>query len=189
MIRYIFGVVAAVLALASSLAQATEVASVHIDDRSKIGNVELILNGAGLRTKLFFKIYVIGLYATKKNANAAELIESREPRRVALHLLRELDADSLINALKDGLRQNHSEAELIALKEDIDRMEGIMRAIGVAKPGDLIALDFAAEGTVISFNGQPRGSIPGSGFCSALLKIWLGNKPIDDKLKQALLGG
>jgi long-chain acyl-CoA synthetase len=185
MIRFSF---AALLAAFAITAGAADVSGVHVEDHAKIGTAELVLNGAGLRSKLFFKVYVIGVYAPKKTSNAAELIDSREPRRVAMHLLRDLDADSLINGLKDGLRQNHNDAELAALKADIDRLETIMRAIGAAKPGDLIALDFNAEGTAISFNGQARGSIPGTAFCRALLKIWLGSKPIDDKLKQALLG-
>ncbi|MBP8162985.1 MAG: chalcone isomerase family protein, partial [Propionivibrio sp.] len=37
--------------------------------------------------------------------------------------------------------------------------------------------------------GQVRGSdFAGEDFFNALLKIWLGNKPVQDDLKQALLG-
>lgn len=186
MIRYALFITAALLALS---AQAAEVAGVHVDDHARAGNAELLLNGAGLRSKLFFKVYVAAVYATKKTASAAELVDSREPRRVALHMMRELDADSLIDALKDGLRQNHSDNELAALKTDIGQFEGIMRGIGTAKPGDLIAIDFSAEGTGVGFNGQARGSVAGAAFGRALLKVWLGEKPVDAGLKQALLGG
>jgi long-chain acyl-CoA synthetase len=185
MIRYAILLAAALWALA---ANAAEVAGVRLDDRVNAGGTELVLNGAGLRSKLFFKVYVIGVYAAKRTTIAGELIDAREPRRVAMHMMRELDADALISALKDGLRQNHSDGELLALKTDIDQFEGIMRGIGTAKSGDLITIDFSAEGTSISFNGQARGSVAGAGFGRALLKVWLGDKPVDAGLKQALLG-
>lgn len=174
--------------LVAPLARGAEVAGVKLADRATLGNTELLLNGAGLRTRLFFKVYVAALYAPKKSQNPAAILESREPRRVNLHLLRELDADALVGALKDGLRQNHSDSELAVLKTDVDQFETLMRAIGTGKPGDVIALDFTVEGTAVGFNGQAKGTVAGEAFGRALLKVWLGEKPVDAGLKQALLG-
>jgi hypothetical protein len=187
--RYAKILLAAFLALATNLTSAAEVAGVRLEDSAKNGNTDLMLNGAGLRKKLFFKVYVAALYAPKKTANAAEIIESREPRRIEMHMLRDMDADTLINVLKEGLRQNHSESELAALKTDTERFEIVMRGIGNAKSGDLIVIDFSADGTSIGFNGQAKGGVAGSGFGKALLKVWIGDKPADAGLKQALLGG
>jgi hypothetical protein len=186
--RYAVILVAAFLALTANLAGAAEVAGVRVDDQAKSGNADLVLNGAGLRKKLFFKVYVAALYLPKKTTNAGEIIDSREPRRVALHMMRDLDADSLIGALKEGLQHNHSESELAALKADIERFEGIMHGVGNAKTGDVVGIDFSGDATTVSFNGQARGSVPGSAFGRALLKVWLGDKPADAGLKQALLG-
>jgi long-chain acyl-CoA synthetase len=180
---------AVMLSLLFATANAAEVAGVRLDDHSRLAGSELLLNGAGLRSKLFFKVYVIGIYAPHKTTKAAELIDVTEPRRIAMHMLRQVEADSLLSALKEGLQQNHSEAELTAMKPQIERLEAIMRAIGTAKPGDLITLDLTAAATTVSFNGQDKGSIAGASFGAALLKIWLGGKPIDETLKQALLGG
>lgn len=189
MSRSFRGAVVAALALLACAAQAADVAGVKIDDRTKAGTSELLLNGAGLRSKLFFKVYAIGLYAPNKTASAAELIASTQPRRVVMHMLREVDADSMLNAFKDGLHHNLGDAGLAGFKPQIERLEVIMRAIGVSKPGDVIALDFTADGTTVGVNGQDKGRIDGAAFGGAMLKIWLGDKPIDDKLKQALLGG
>jgi hypothetical protein len=186
MIRFITILIAAFLALTANAAVAAEVAGVKVEDNAG-GN--LVLNGAGLRKKLFFKVYVAALYAPKKVATASEIIDAREPRRIALHLMRELSADDLVGALKEGLYHNHSEAELAVLKGDIDRFEAIMRGVGNAKSGDVVGIDFTAEGTAVSFNGQARGSVAGPAFGRALLKVWLGEKPVDAGLKQALLGG
>jgi len=189
MTRYATILIAAFLALTADFASAAEVAGVRVDDQAKSGNADLVLNGAGLRKKLFFKIYVAALYLPKKTANAGEIIDSREPRRITLHLVRDLDADALIGALKEGLQHNHSESELAALKPDIERFEGVMRAVGNARIGDVVGIDFSGDATVVSFNGQARGSIPGAAFGRALLKVWLGDKPADADLKRALLGG
>jgi long-chain acyl-CoA synthetase len=174
--------------LAMPAARAADVASVHVDDRSRVGNTDLVLNGAGVRTKVFFKVYVAALYAPKKTATAGALVEAREPRRMALHMMRDLDADSLVGALKEGLQNNHSAGELTKLKAEIDQFEGIMRGVGNARKGDLITIDFSGDGTAIGFNGQARGSVAGDAFSRALLKVWLGDKPVDADLKQSLLG-
>ncbi len=175
--------------LVTPAVRAADVAGVHLDDRARIGNADLVLNGAGVRTKVFFKVYVAALYAAKKTTAASALVETRDPRRMALHMMRDLDADSLVGALKEGLHNNHSPAELAKLKAEIDQFEGLMRGVGNARKGDLITIDFSGEGTNIGFNGQPRGSVAGEPFGRALLKVWLGDKPADTDLKQALLGG
>jgi hypothetical protein len=46
-----------------------------------------------------------------------------------------------------------------------------------------------AAGTVLAVNGKPAGSpIAGEDFYRALLRIWLGERPVQDDLKKALLG-
>ena len=175
--------------LSAPFVQATEVAGVHIDDQLKVGNADLVLNGAGIRTRFFFKVYVGALYLPAKETTPAAVIDARTPRRIVLHLLRNLDADSLYGALLDGLKGNHDEATLAKLKPDIDEFERIMRGIGNAKSGDVIGIDFAADVVSVTFNGQARGSVAGEPFPRALLRVWLGDKPADEDLKRAMLGG
>jgi long-chain acyl-CoA synthetase len=184
--RYASAVVLTLLTI--SVAGAAEVAGVRIEDRIRIGSQDLVLNGAGLRTRMFFKVYVAALYLPRKTAAAAAILDSQELRRVGLHLLRDLDADALVGALKDGLRQNHTDAELAALRAEIDQFETLMRGIGNGRAGDLITLDLTADGTTVGFKGQERGKVSGNDLGRALLKVWLGEKPVEAGLKQALLG-
>ena len=178
----------AVFALCFALsAQALEVGGVKLEERIKQGNAELVLNGAGIRTKVFFKVYVGALYASQKSNNAATLIDGAA-KRMSLTLLRDLDADSLFGALKDGLAANHSEAEMTAIKPQVDQLAEIMKKIGGGKTGNVIDLDFTADGLAVSFNGDAKGKVAGPGFNKAMLKIWLGDNPVDNSLKKALLG-
>ena len=179
----------ATVAATAPLANAAEVAGVKVDETARTATTDLVLNGAGLRKKLFFKVYVAALYVPRKTGNTGEILDSREPRRVTLQLLRDLDADSFVGALKEGLRLNHSDSELAVLKQDIDQFELIMRKVGNAKEGDRVVLDFTADGTAVGFNGLARGNIAGAAFGRALLKVWIGDKPVAPELKRALLGG
>ena len=168
---------------------AAEVAGVRVADSIKVGNSELVLNGAGLRSKLFIKVYVGALYVGQKAATPAAIYDSATPRRMVLRLLRDLDADSLHSALDEGLRNNHSPAELSDMQAQADQLAGIMKAIGKVREGDTVSIDFSAEGVVVSQNGEVRGKVAGANFAKALLKVWLGDNPVDASLKKALLGG
>ncbi len=181
-----------VLALLLPLSvQAAEVAGVKIDDKARVSNADVVLNGAGLRTRLFFQVYAIGLYLPQKSSTPTGILAQPGPKRVAIHMLRDVGADTFTEALADGIRANHSEAEAKALEPRIKEFAAIMAEIKEAKKGMAIALDWQpASGTVTLINGTPRGkAISGEDFYRALLRIWLGDKPVQDDLKKALLGG
>ena len=74
--------------------QAAEVAGVKLDEQIKVGAGELVLNGAGLRTKVFVKVYVGALYVTQKSNTPAGLLDAATPRRMSLRMLRDIDSDS-----------------------------------------------------------------------------------------------
>ncbi|NTV71137.1 MAG: hypothetical protein HGA71_13465 [Azonexaceae bacterium] len=167
---------------------AAEVAGVKVADSIKVGSSELVLNGAGLRSKLFIKVYVGALYVGQKSTTSTAIYDSPQPRRMVMRMMRDLDADTLSSALDEGLRNNHSPAELAELKTQADQLGGIMKGIGKAREGDTIGIDFSAEGVAVSLNGEMRGKVAGAGFAKALLKVWLGDKPVDASLKKALLG-
>jgi hypothetical protein len=179
--------VAALLAVPTL--HAAEVAGVKVEDSLRVGGSELLLNGAGLRSKLFIKVYVGALYVGQKSTTPAAIYDSSQPRRMLMRLLRDVDAETLASAMDEGLRNNHSPAELAEMKAQTEQLAGIMKAIGKAREGDTIAIDFLADGVTVGVNGETRGKVAGPGFAKALLKVWLGEKPADASLKKALLGG
>ena len=171
-------------------AQPLEVEGVKLEATSQLGAAKLQLNGAGLRTKVFIKVYVAGLYMPQKANTAAQLLAQTGPRRVAITMLRNVDAESFAGALNDGLRDNHTEAQFAAMKPKIDALNANLKAVGEAKKGDVIHFEFVPDaGTQVIVNGQAKGSvIPGEEFFTAVLRIWLGDKPVDASLKKALIG-
>jgi hypothetical protein len=166
---------------------ALEVAGVNVVDKAKLGASELVLNGAGIRTRAFFKVYVGALYLTEKKSVTAEVLAQKGAKRVALSMLRELSAQQLHEAFENGIQANHSAAEVEAMKP---RIAELLTLFTDAKKGDVIVLDFLPDsGTVVSVNGAAKGkAIPGEDFYRALLRIWLGDKPVDGDLKKSMLG-
>jgi hypothetical protein len=170
--------------------QAIEVEGQKFEPTVALAGQTLNLNGVGLRKRAIFKVYVAGLYAGQKTADAAAIINEKGARRVSLRMLRDVDASSFIDSFNDGLKNNHTEAQLTALKAQTDMLTSTLKSIGEAKKGDTINFDYTPDGgTRITLNGQPKGdAIPGADFFSAVLRIWLGDKPADETLKKGMLG-
>ena len=178
------------VAAAGAHAQAVELEGVKLDATAQVGGAALVLNGAGLRTRAIFKVYVAGLYVPQKANNAAALLAQKGPRRVAITMLRSVDGDSFAGALVEGLQKNHSDAQFAGFKAQADALSANLKAAGEAKKGDVIHLDFAPDaGTRVVVNGKAQGgAIAGEEFFTAVLRIWLGDKPADADLKKGMLG-
>lgn len=181
---------AGLLILVCAQAYGAEVAGVKFADTVKSGAAELVLNGAGLRTRVFFKVYVAGLYLPAKKNSSAEILAGSGPKRIAIHMLRDVDAEDFSEALEKGIKDNHSEAELAGFATRIAALNAVMKQIKEAKTGMVILLDWIpGTGTRITIDNQPRGNaIPGEDFYNALLRIWLGDNPAQADLKKAMLG-
>lgn len=165
---------------------AAEVAGVKIDDKARVGNADLVLSGAGLRKRLFFQVYAVGLYVQDRKADP---IAQPGPKRVHIHMLRDVGAEQFTEALADGIKANHPEAEAKALEPRVKELGAIMAGLKEAKTGMVIALDWTGSETVLVVDGKPAGPpIQGADFYRALLRIWLGEQPVQEDLKKALLG-
>lgn len=172
-------------------AAAVEVGGVTLDEQVKVGNSELKLNGAGIRTKAFFKVYVAALYLGDKKGSTAEVLSATGPKRVTLTMLREVSSDQLSQALLDGINNNSSSEEKLQLFNQMLAIGQIFGAYRSIKPKDVVTLDWVpGSGTQIFMNGKKLGdTLPEASFYNALLKIWLGDKPADKSLKRQMLGG
>ena len=174
--------------LAGGVATAAEVGGVKLDDRASVAGQDLVLNGAGVRTRAIFKVYVGSLYLPARATSTSAALAG-VPRRVQLNLLRTLTADQLVDALVDGLRDNNPASELDAVRPQVDELVRIMKGFGEVREGSVVTLDFADNATRIEQDGVAKGSVPGEAFNRALMRIWVGDKPVQGDLKKAMLGG
>ncbi len=171
-------------------AAAVEVAGARLPDTVSVAGQTLVLNGAGVRTRVFFKVYAMGLYLPTKVGSTAEVLASPGARRVTLHLLRKLTGEDFAKAFTEGLNANTGDAERQQLQAQIQSFVGTFARQGDLKEGDLIHMDWVpGTGLVAALNGQPVGApIAEPAFYNAVLRIWLGDKPADADLKPRLLG-
>lgn len=169
---------------------ATEVAGVKFDDTTMLAGKELKLNGAGLRTKMFFKVYAAGLYLPEKKSSVADILALQGPRRVSIVMLRELSSEDFGDAFMAGLKANTPEGERARILPQTMKFGEIFAQIATLKKGDTLSLDWTpGEGTQCQLNGKKIGELlPDVTFYNAVLRIWLGDKPVDSALKPHLLG-
>lgn len=177
-------------ALATPCCAARDVAGVHFDDQTSLGNQALVLNGAGVRVKMIIKVYAVGLYVPRKDTNAAAILNQPGPKAIRIVMLRDVSAEKLTDALLQGLNDNISAADRQILQPRLDILESAMRNAGEATKGSQIELSYVpGVGTHVTMSGKPLvRDIAGEDFYLALLKIWLGDKPSDRSLKGDLLG-
>ena len=181
-------VVLVAAALLSSALSAADIGGVRVDDKASVGGQELVLNGAGVRKKVVFQVYVASLYLPQKAADPGGVL-AKGPRRIRLDMLRTLSADALIEALNEGLEANNSAAEMVAIKPGIAQLASIMKTFGQVKEKDVVTLDFYDGATHVGLNGEVKGAVADEAFNQSLTRIWLGDKPVQSDLKKALLGG
>jgi hypothetical protein len=182
---------ATLLALAGlQPAFATEVAGVKFDESVTVNGAPLKLVGAGLRTKVVFKVYALGLYLTEKKNSVADILAAPGPRRVQIVVLRELTSEEFGNAFMHGLNANSDQAERSKLVTQTKQFGEMFASIPGLKKGDMLTVDWLpGSGTQCMLNGKNVGGVlQDQAFYNALLKIWLGDKPVDSTLKAQLLG-
>jgi hypothetical protein len=170
-------------------ASAAEVAGVKYADTLKVAGKELQLNGLGVRTKFIVKVYAAGLYLTEKQSTVDDVLKSDGPRRMQLVMLREVSSDDFGNAFMSGLNNNLDTKDKSKIVTQISKFGEMFALLDALKKGDVLDLDWIpGTGTQCYLNGKKIGEVtPDIAFYNSVLKIWLGDKPVDNSLKPKLL--
>lgn len=175
--------------LLSLNAHARFVGDVNVPDTAQVGGASLQLNGAGTRVRVIIDVYVAALYLGKTTNSADVVFADAGAKRVALHMLYGMKSEKLLGAFKDAIEANHSPAELTAIDAGMKKFYAIFDSVSGVSPSDTIYLDYVpAVGTKVTINGKERGLVEGANINRALLKIWLGENPVQNDLKKDMLG-
>ncbi|MFD1894309.1 chalcone isomerase family protein [Ottowia beijingensis] len=181
----------ALLAAVPRGAQAAEVEGVKLAEQISVAGQPLVLNGAGTRYRAVFKVYVAGLYLPRKTHSVDEILKvGAEPRRLQLTMLRDIDAAEFGKMFYRGMEDNMDRNAFAKLVPGVMRMSQVFTDFKRNKAGDVIDIDWVpGTGMTIHVNGKSAGEpFKEPEFFAALMRIWLGTKPPDWKLKDALLG-
>ena len=186
---------AACLAIAASLVTGwssaalaqVEIAGVQVPPQAEVAGKTLTLNGAGLRSRFFVKVYVGALYLGNRTVDAVKATEMRGPKRIAMHVVYdEIDEDKVRGAFEEGFVNNTAEADRSALRS---AMDGFIALFPALKQGDVALIDLIpGDGIHVTINGARRGAVEGDDLQAAVMRIWLGDEPADSDLKAGMLG-
>jgi hypothetical protein len=175
---------------AATAAVAVELAGVKVEDAVTVSGTKLQLNGAGIRYKGPFKVYVGDLYTTRRVSSLDDLIAAPGPKRLSMTFLRDINSAEFGKLLTRGMEDNVSKQELSKIIPGMIKMGDIFAANKSFAPGDVCSLEWdPAKGLSVYAKGKLQAEpFKDPAFYRALMSIWFGNTPADWKLKDELLG-
>jgi hypothetical protein len=176
----------AVLFFATS-AFALEIIGVNMPETIKAGGNDLVLNGAGVRSKFFIKVYVGGLYLKQKSSDAEKIMDADEPMAIKMAMTSGLvTGDKMEAAFREGF-ENSTKGNIAPIKDKIEVLINAFKA--KMNKGDIYDfVNVPGKGVEVYKNGSLLSTIQGLDFKKALFGIWLCDKPAQADLKNKMLG-
>lgn len=187
---FAFALAAVLLAAPAAHAATVDLAGVKLEDRTTVASSPLVLNGAGIRYKAVFKVYVAGLYLGQKADTTEAVLAATGAKRMSITMLRDIDSAELGKLFSRGMQDNMDRAAFSKLIPGVLRMSQVFSDHKKLKEGETFLIDWVpGTGTVLTIKGKIEGApFTEPEFFNALMRIWLGPKPADWQLKDALLG-
>lgn len=160
------------------------------DPMQNVQGTELQLNGAGTRYKAIFKVYDLALYSSRKVKSLDELMALPGPKRLSFIALRDLPGTDLGLSFIKGLSNNSTPEQIRKHTPSSTRLIDIFSGRPKVAAGDTFAMEYVpGKGTTFFIKGVAQGAPVGDDeYFGMILRIWLGQVPVDYKLKEALLG-
>ena len=177
-----------VLVMYAASAWGLVIQGVTVPDTFPAGEHELVLNGAGVRSKLaFLKLYVGALYLQDKESSAQTVIEADEPMAVRLHIISKLiTSERMEEATREGFAKA-TQGGLSPLQDRVDTFIDVFKQDEIVED-DVFDLVYVPDHGVETYkNNEFISVIPGLDFKKALFGIWLSEDPVQDSLKEAML--
>lgn len=180
----------AILMLGTAMqAAALELGGVKFEDKVQVGNAPLVLNGAGIRSAVFWDVYAAGLYLAAKQGTFDAVKADEGAKRLEIYVMKDNDTRHFLDSLRKGIAKNHSPEQAAAFNARLDALGQMFAGVAEVKKSEAINFDWVPnDGMHVSLDGKDLGKIEGKDFYQAILSVWLGEKPAKDKLKKELLG-
>jgi Chalcone isomerase-like len=166
----------------------TQVEGVTLPKVFQWNDLALPLSGAGLRTQFFFNVVVIALYGSIDSSDPSGSTRVNFPVVVDIHFLRDVDWDDITAELDYGLKANQTKEEMMILAPAIKQFDAVIKTAGEVKEGSTLSLLLRESDVEVRLNKKLLGTNSTPGLSTALIKIWLGDHPIQESVKKALLG-
>ncbi len=163
----------------------------RFEDTVVLSDRTLRLNGLGLRGVAWVKAFVSGLYLAAPTQDAGQALAMQGPKRLRMKVILEAPSQEYSKAFAKGVKRNEPEKVQVALAPRLTDFVALINSMGTIRQGDVIDMDYVpGAGTQLRLNGKAVGpAFEGEDFYRALLKIYIGERPADLKMKEGLLRG
>ena len=183
--------ITALLAAPYALAGTIDVAGVKMEDSLAIYNNTLLLNGAGVVSSGKTQLYIVKIYAKKKFANVDQLFQVPGPKRLVITAgAKELDTAPIMKLFNRNVEAQADKSDMAKLVPGLMSLGKIFGTYKVIKPGESLIFDWAPyAGLVMYLDGKLLGEpFKEPEFFRAAMSIWMGESPLEPKLRDVLLG-
>ncbi len=210
-------VITGITLLLNNLSAQITVSGVKVPAKLGFGGTVRELNGAGTRVKYMMHVYVGALYLKEKSKDPKVIINADKPMSVRLQIISSLlTNEAMVRYIREGFYRS-LDGKVAPFKEHLDLICEVFSS-EPTKVGDVYDIHYTPgigvsaskngkpfEFTKLHKNGQIKNdnikllkdikrtkdgydALPGLDFKKALFGIWLSDDPVDEDLKDAMLG-
>jgi hypothetical protein len=168
--------------------QALVIEGVNLPPQKTVAGQTLTLNGAGLRTVklvvLPIKAYVASFYTPQPLRTPEAVMASSGPMQFNFQFLQGASQGQVTDAWTAQFKASVT-FTYPGFEKDRDAFIGFF---GPIKSGGVETVELVGENTLAYDDGKLKGTIVGRNFQKAFLSLWFGTSPVQDSLKDGLLG-
>ena len=146
----------ALLPFAAPAQAAVELEGVDLPETITAYGKKLILNGAGVRKRGYFKADVTALYLPERRTTAESIYKLDGIRRIQLNILREFTSSTISRIFLADFKQSATEDEFKKLIGPIGQIGAAYANVKRVVKGDVVNLDWVpGTGWMATHNGKP----------------------------------
>jgi hypothetical protein len=178
-ILFVAGLLFLPCAVASSVTENGESFARSVEEEGQ----RYALIGSGVFRYMIWTAYAGGYYQLEGETQPQPL--STTPRRLELAYFHAIEASDFAEATEKTLQDTLTLYEFNQIEAPLERLSQRYRDV---VPGDRYLLSWNGEQLRLALNGEVLFEEESAEFASAMFSIWLGERPLDDDFRDALLG-
>ncbi len=161
MLQTIFALALMLLGLGSFTGQALAQPSaltlegVDIAESQMLGSTKLVLNGAAIQKRAFFKTNTVAIYLPEKRDTLDSILKQTGPQRLSITALRSFSGSMAARQFLSDIKNFSTEEEFDQMSKEIEFIMGIYAGIDHINKGDIILVDWIPDtGMVVTIQGK-----------------------------------
>ncbi|WP_374592420.1 chalcone isomerase family protein [Aquabacterium sp.] len=179
------------LLLAASARASVEIEGVQLDDSTAVGGTKLVLNGATVRKRAYFKTDVVGLYLPQRTTKPDAIYKGDIPMRLVLVMLRDVPSATITRYFVSDFKQVASDTEFKQTINEVGNLGMIYGTIDRVRKGDIVTIDWTPEkGIKAAINGKllnERDDFKSHLFWEIYMRMYV-SAAAPEELRTGLLG-